>query len=77
MHYLRLSFVPSLILNDVKLFGMLISFEPSFVYMASFAHLSIIILCLRCVFIWQRYEIYNSAISSLVKPVISAMSSDG
>ena len=24
-------FVPSLILNDVKLFGMLISFEPSFV----------------------------------------------
>ena len=56
---------------------MLISFEPSFVYMASFAHLSIITLCLCCVFIWQRYEIYNSAISSSVKPVISAMSSDG
>ena len=34
-------------------------------------------LCLCCVFIWQRYEIYNSAISSSVKPVISAMSSDG
>ena len=33
-------FVPSLILNDAKPFGMLISFEPSFVYMASFAHLS-------------------------------------
>ena len=33
-------FVPSLILNDIKRFGMLISFEPSFVYMASFAHLS-------------------------------------
>ena len=26
--------------NDIKLFEMLISFEPSFVYMASFAHLS-------------------------------------
>ena len=63
--------------NDIKLFEMLISFEPSFVYMASFAHLSIITLCLCCVFIWQRYEIYNSAISSSVKPVISAMSSDG
>ena len=36
-------FVPSLILNDVKLFGMLISFEPSFVYMASFIYLSIIL----------------------------------
>ena len=36
-------FVSSLILNDIKLFGMLISFEPSFGYVASFAHLSIIL----------------------------------
>ncbi len=70
-------FVPSLILNNVKLFGMLISFEPSFGYVASFAHLSIITLYLHCAFIWQRYEIYNSAISSSDKPVISAMSSTG